>query len=84
LPFERIQRADKLGEIDFQENPAPASLGPGDESAFRPRADFLGMHMEKCGGFVQVERFHRARLGGLPTSCQGRRPMSHTPPMAIT
>jgi hypothetical protein len=60
LPFKRIQRANKLGEIDLEENPAPAGLRARDEPALRSRAHFFRVHVEKCGGFVEVERIHNA------------------------
>jgi hypothetical protein len=82
LPFDRIQRADKLGEIELEEDPAPAGLRPGDEAAFRAHADFFGMHMEECGGLVEIERFHRAGRYEILRGCNGGRVRSH-PCMAM-
>ena len=69
LPPHRIQRAHELGEIDLQENPAPAGLGARDEAALRPRANFLRVHVQERGGLVEVERSFsdsiRARHGQL-------------------
>ena len=56
LPSHSIQRAQELGEIGFEENPAAAGLGTGDEAALGPGADFLGMHAQERGGLVEVER----------------------------
>ena len=69
LPPHRIQRAQELGEIGFQENPAAARLGAGDETALRPGADFLGVHAKERGGLLEGERSFsdsiRARHGQL-------------------
>ena len=56
LPPHRIQRAQELGEIGFEENPAAAGLCTGDEAALRPGADLLGVHAQERGGLVEVER----------------------------
>jgi len=56
LPSHRIQRAQEVGEIGFEENPAAAGLGTGDEAALRPGADLLGVHAQERGGLVEVER----------------------------
>jgi hypothetical protein len=60
LPSHRIQRAHELGEIDIEENPAAAGLRSRNESALRPRPNFFRVHMQECGGFMEVERFHIA------------------------
>ena len=69
LPSHRIQRAQEIGEIGLEENPAAAGLGTGDETALRPSADFLGVHAQERGGLVEVERSFsdsiRARHGQL-------------------
>jgi hypothetical protein len=70
LPFERIQRADKLGEIDLEENPASASLRARDETALRPRTDFFGVHVEEGRGFVEIERSHMVGPGGILAICR--------------
>lgn len=65
LPPHRIQRAQELGEIGLEENPAAAGLGTGDEAALRPRADFFGVHPQERGGLVEIERpFSDSLRGG--------------------
>lgn len=56
LPSHRIQRAQEVGEIGLEKNPAAAGLGTGDEAPLRPSADFLGMHAQERGGLVEIER----------------------------
>ena len=56
LPPHRIQRAQELGEIGLEENPAAAGLGTGDEAALGAGANFLGMHVQERGGLIEVER----------------------------
>jgi hypothetical protein len=60
LPSHRIQRAQELGEIDIEENPAAAGLRARNESALRPRPNLFRVHVQECGGFMEVERFHIA------------------------
>ena len=62
LPPHRIQRAYELSEISLEEYPAPASLRSRDQAALCARADFLRMHVQKGGGFVEIEGSHD---GGL-------------------
>jgi len=54
LPPNRIQRADKAGEIDLKEHPTPARLCARDDPALRARADLLGMHVQEGRGFLEV------------------------------
>lgn len=56
LPPQRIQRAQEVGEISFEENPAPTGLGSRNEAALGPGADFLGVHAQKRGRLVEIER----------------------------
>lgn len=56
LPSHRIQRAQEIGEIGLEENPAAAGLGTGDQAALGPGADFFGVHPKERGGLVDVER----------------------------
>lgn len=56
LPPTRIQRADELGEIDLEEDPATAGLCAGDQAPFGAGADFFGVHVEEVGSFVQSQR----------------------------
>jgi len=60
LPPHRIQRAQELGEIDIEENPAATGLRAGNESALGARSNFLRMHVQESSGFIEVERFHIA------------------------
>jgi hypothetical protein len=55
LPSRRIQRAHELGEIAFEEDPALARLGTGDQAALGARAHFLWVHMQEGGGFIEGE-----------------------------
>jgi hypothetical protein len=57
LPFDRIQRADKLGEIDLKENPTAPGLRARNEAALGARPHFFRMHMQKRGRFMQVQGF---------------------------
>jgi hypothetical protein len=65
LPPYRIQRANKAGEIDFEEYPPPARLGARDEPALRARADLLGVHVQEGRGFLEVQRAAHEGEGGL-------------------
>ncbi len=56
LPPHRIQRAQELGQIGLEENPAAAGFGTGDQAALHPGADFFGVHAQERGGLVEVER----------------------------
>jgi hypothetical protein len=56
LPPNRIQRADKAGEIDLEEYPPPACLGARDDPALRARANLLGVHVQEGRGFLEVQR----------------------------
>ena len=56
LPPYRIQRADKTGEIDLEEHPAPTCLGARDEPALGARANLLGVHMQEGRGALEVQR----------------------------
>jgi hypothetical protein len=77
LPFERIQRADKLGEIDFQENPAPSGLGTRNQATFGARTNFFGVHVQKCGGFVQIERSRSESFGMDIAACRAARSITY-------
>jgi hypothetical protein len=57
LPFDRIQRADKLSEIDLKEYPAAPGLRPRNEAALGTRPHFFRMHMQKRRRFMQVQGF---------------------------
>jgi hypothetical protein len=70
LPFHRIQRAHKLGEIDLEKNPAPTGLGSRNETALGASADLFGMHMKERGGLSKIESFHH--IGNRVELC--RRP----------
>jgi hypothetical protein len=56
LPPDRIQRADKTGEIDLEEHPAPARLRARDYPALGARTDLLGVHMQEGGRLLEVQR----------------------------
>lgn len=56
LPSHRIQRAQELGEIGLEENPAAAGFRAGDEAALRPGTDFLRVHAQELGCLVEAER----------------------------
>ena len=56
LPSQRIQRAQEVSEIGFEEHPAAAGLGSRNEPALGPGADFLGMHAQKRSRLVEIER----------------------------
>ena len=56
LPFHRIQRAHEVGEIALEKDPAPTRLGPGDEAALGPCANFLRVHVQERGSFIERER----------------------------
>jgi hypothetical protein len=62
LPPHRIQRAHKVGEIGLEENPAAARLCSGDEAALCAGANFFWMHVQKGGGFVEIEGSHDSGL----------------------
>jgi hypothetical protein len=62
LPPHRIQRAYELSEISLEEYPAPASLSARDEAALCARANFLRMHVQKGGSFVEIEGSHDSGL----------------------
>jgi hypothetical protein len=64
LPPHRIQRAHEVGEITFKEDPALAGLGPWDEAALGSHANFLRVHVQERGGFVEGECPYRV-AGGL-------------------
>jgi hypothetical protein len=83
LPFHRIQRAHELGEIDLEENPAPAGFGSRNEPTLGARADFFGMHAEEGGGFVEIERSHGIGRGGVLPTCRAGRATSHMAQMAM-
>jgi hypothetical protein len=61
LPFRRIQRSHEVSEINFQEDPAAASLRSRNQPALCTRADFLRMHMQESGGFFERERPQQKR-----------------------
>lgn len=65
LPPHRIQRAQELGEIGLEENPAAAGLGAGDEAALGAGADFLGVHAQERGGLDEVEGSYGAAHTGF-------------------
>jgi len=83
LPSHRIQRAHELGEIDLEENPAPAGLGSRNEASLGARADFFGVHVEEGGGFVETERSRSTGLGGAVAACRAGHVHSHTVQMAM-
>jgi len=56
LPPYRIQRADKTGEIDLEEHPAPARLGTRDDPALGARANLLGVHVQEGRRLLEVQR----------------------------
>ena len=58
LPSYRIQRAYELGEIGFEKDPAPAYLGPGDDSSFSPRTHFFRVHAQKGRRVIETEGPH--------------------------
>jgi hypothetical protein len=58
LPPHRIQRAYELSEIGLEEDPATTGLGSRDEATLRPPTDLFRVHVEKRGGFVEIEGFH--------------------------
>jgi hypothetical protein len=58
LPPHRIQRANELSEIGLEEHPAASGLGSRDEAAPGARPDFLGVHVEKDRGFVEIDSLH--------------------------
>ncbi len=58
LPPHRIQRAYEVSEIGLEEHPAPAGLGSRDETALGARPDLFGVHVEKSGGFIEIEGLH--------------------------
>ena len=58
LPFHRIQRAHELGEIGFEEDPASADLGPGDDSPFGPRTHLFRVHAQKGRRVIETEGSH--------------------------
>jgi hypothetical protein len=64
LPPNRIQRADKAGEIDLEKHPAPARLGTRDDPALCARANFLGVHVQEGCGFLEVQRAADQGEGG--------------------
>ena len=64
LPPNRIQRADKAGEIDLQEYPAPARLCARDDSALGARANLLGVHVQEGRRFLEVQRAADEGKGG--------------------
>jgi hypothetical protein len=63
LPSHRIQRADKTGEIDLEEHPAPTRLGAGDEPALGARANLLRVHVQEGRGALKVKRAAGEGLG---------------------
>ena len=69
LPPNRIQRADKAGEIDLQEHPTPARLCTGDDPALGARANFLGVHVQEGRGFHEVQRAADQGKGGERGRC---------------
>jgi hypothetical protein len=60
LPPRRIQRAHELGEVALEKDPASTRLGPGDEAALGPCANFLRVHVQEGGGFIEGECPYRA------------------------
>jgi hypothetical protein len=64
LPPDRIQRADKAGEIDLEEHPAPARLRARDDPALGAHADLLGVHVQEGSGLLEVQRAADEGEGG--------------------
>jgi len=64
LPPDRIQRADKTGEIDFEEHPASARLRARDDPALGARADLLGVHVQEGRGLLEFQRAAEEREAG--------------------
>jgi hypothetical protein len=58
LPPHRIQRAYKVSEVGLEEHPAASGLGSRDEATPGARPDLLGVHVEKSGGFIEIECLH--------------------------
>lgn len=56
LPPDRIQGADKTGEIDLEKHPAPSRLCTRDDPALGARADFLRVHVQEGRGLLEVQR----------------------------
>jgi hypothetical protein len=47
-----IQAPQIVGEIIVNKNPAASSFSAGNNTAFRPRSNFFGVHVQKIGGFI--------------------------------
>jgi hypothetical protein len=60
LPSHRIQRAHEVGEIALEKDPALAGLGPRDQSALGPHANFLRVHVQEGSRLIEGERPYRA------------------------
>ena len=69
LPPNRIQRADKAGEIDLQEHPTPARLCTGDDPALGARANLFGVHVQEGRRFLKVQRATDQGKGGKRGRC---------------
>lgn len=64
LPPDRIQRANKAGEIDLEEYPATARLRAWDQPALGSRPDLLRVHVEEGRGFLEIQRAADEGEGG--------------------
>jgi hypothetical protein len=53
-----IQAPQVVCEIIVNKNPPPSSFCAGNNTLLRARSNFLGVHVEKVGGFLQREGFH--------------------------
>ena len=64
LPPNKIQRADKAGEIDLQEHPPPPRLRARDDPALGASADLLGVHVQEGRCLLEVQRAADQGEGG--------------------
>lgn len=64
LPPDRIQRAQEPGEVELEEDPAPAGFCTGDDPALGARADLLRVHVQEGRGFLQIQRAADEGEGG--------------------
>jgi hypothetical protein len=58
LPRRSIERAQVLGKIDFEKNPAFAHLGAGRDTSLCAPAQFLRMHLQEVRSLEKGKRLH--------------------------
>jgi len=58
LPRRTVQRPQVVGKVGFEEAPELAGLGAGQDAGFRQTSHRLRVHLQKSGGFIEVQGVH--------------------------